>query len=65
MEPKIRPIQYNQAWCVYVDRKRAVQKGATQDIFGCTPPVRSSSSSAFFYAAGAAAAAAAAAAAVI
>ena len=30
--------QYNQPWCVYVHRKRAVQKGATQGILGLRLP---------------------------
>ena len=47
MESKIRPVQYNQLWCVYVHRKRAYQKGATQEL-GFAPPVRSSSTSVFF-----------------
>ena len=48
MDSKIRAVQYKQRWCVYVHRTRAVQKGATQEVLGCTPPVRISSTSAFF-----------------
>ena len=35
-------VQCNQPWCVYVHRKRAVLKGAMQEILGCAPPVGSS-----------------------
>ena len=41
-------VQRNQPWCVYVHRKRAVLKGATQGTLGCAPPVRSRSTSVFF-----------------
>ena len=37
MESKIRLVQYNEPWCVYVQRKRAVQKGVTQEFLGCAP----------------------------